>query len=178
MKNPFTTTFIAIVFLVIISNTSDGMGMTSKFPDFHSMVGTGSVNIFDHDLPKADQHKTVNASVTTVNHIAITGMKNCSGITLKTDQESIVTVGSCDAGKVFICPAGQENCNNENFTPTKLDDSVVHMRVDDYNYRIEVKENQLIYRIQEKSCLIPYPHGCLVNGPGWNDLVVYTFKKQ
>jgi len=178
MKNPFTTIFIAIVFLIIISNTSDGMGMKSKIPDFHSMVGAGSVTIFDHELPKANQHKTVNASVTAVSNLTITGKKNCNGFTLKTEQEPIVTVGNCDSGDVFICPAGQENCNNELFEPTEVSNDVVHMRVGDNNYRIEIKDNQLIYRIQEKPCAIHYPHGCLVNGPGWNDLVVYTFKKQ
>ena len=178
MKSPLTTILIAIVFLVIISNTSDGMGMTSKMPDFHSMVGTGSVTIFDHELPKAEQHKTVNASMTAVTNVPITGMKNCNGFTLKTDEKSIVTVGMCDSGKVFLCPTGQDNCNNDFFGPTEVGSDVVHMRVDDNNYQLEISKNQLIYRIQEKPCLIPYPHGCLLNGPGWNDLVVYTFKKQ
>jgi len=154
------------------------MATNNIMPDFQSMVGTGTVTLSEKGETKSAKNKTSAASVSAVKNLPISGMQACNGITLKSDQETIVTVASCKSGQVFICPGGQEECNKDIFEPTEVSNGVMQMRVGDFNYRVELTAEQMIYSIQKKPCLVPYPHGCLVNGPGWEDSLVYTFKKQ
>jgi len=150
--------------------------VTDTIPDFETLAGTARVEQSEATGPAT----TLDGSLAYVADMQITGEGPCSGLWLKTQNESIVAVALNANGQAFICPGGPGSCQDQAPAPATIDGNVIQRRSDISNnrYRVEFLDDRVVYRIQEKKCLIPYPHGCLVYGRGWKDSYVYNFYKN
>lgn len=42
-------------------------------------------------------------------------------------------------------------------------------------FLIEFQTDKIIYRVQAETCLITYPHGCIIDGFDWRDRYTYKY---
>lgn len=147
--------------------------MTNTIPDFETLAGSARVEQNGPENPEA----TATGSLTFIADMDIEGEGPCRALWLKTQDESVVAVAISPSGRAFICPGGPENCQGKPLTAAAIEGNIIQRPSDisDNRYRIEFLDNLVIYRIQEKECLVPYPHGCLIHGKGWDDKHVYKF---
>jgi len=150
--------------------------VSNQFPNFKELVGNGSLK---QTVP-VDGVSKIKASVELVSDSTIGDKENCQGILLRTENEVIVALLSCKSGAVFLCPAGIENCEGENWSETTIKNGLWERRghLTNNKYTVEFSPKRIVYRILEKNCLIPYRHGCLLHGLGWHDLFVFDFSKD
>ena len=138
--------------------------MSDSLPDFKGLAGNGKLT---QTIP-IEGTSTLEASLELVSNLSIDGEKSCNGLTLKTSKESIVTMLACESGKLFMCTGAIEDCVREETSPTQIKNGVWESRgsIHELKYTVEFLADRLVYRIHEKNCLIPYPHGYLIYGFG------------
>jgi len=105
--------------------------------------------------------------------------KMCEGFLLSSKEDaSILAITHCEPSTYVLCSGGFQYCANGEHT--KKTKNIIQY-ISDFSgsrYRVEFLSNEIIFKIQEPDCLVPYPHGCIVNGWGWEDLAVYRFIKE
>ncbi len=126
----------------------------------------------------AEQFETSNAKASFLSNIAIKNRKDCQGILLSSSEKGeIVALGLCENKEYIICAGGLDYCSPEQYKTQKKDNAVeLYSNFNKSNFRLEFHADALIYKIQKKSCLIPYPHGCFINGWRWEDRSIYEFR--
>ena len=169
--------FILMIILYSSTSYSEPLNMPNSLLHFNAIIGTGTLE--QTLLNKGVS--SVSASLSTLEKFAIDNETVCQALFLKTNKELVVIVASCESGKFYICPNGKESCITEPFDPTlqkgrnKLE---MHSQLFNTKYVVEFYADRFIYRIQEKSCFIKYPHGCLIHGFSWKDEYTYEFSKH
>lgn len=164
------------IFALVYSSIIYGENMLDYNKLFNSLSGRGVVEY----VSEGKKTSTLAASMIKLSDVVIKGEHRCNGLLLKTAGKSMVALAVCDSGRAFICPGGPNRCKGEYFDPTNINKNVwkMHGSVGDNIYRVEWFPDHLIYRIQSRNCLIPYPHGCLVKWFGWHDSLVYIYQKS
>jgi hypothetical protein len=151
------------------------MNTMVTLPDFDAISGQGTLSYTgpNSSLPPES------ATMSIISELTIGDNKDCKGLILKTDEESIVVVAVNESKQVFICPGGKEGCDGEPLDPVEIKENVWKMYVPkfDITYQVEFESDRFVYRIKRRRCLINYRHGCLIPGIGWRDKHVYEFKK-
>ncbi len=150
--------------------------VSDNFPDYDAMAGEG---ILTQTLP-VEGVSTIEASLVPISNINIGNEKLCHGLTLKTQTTEIMSILTCDSGKIIFCPNEIKYCGDDFLSPTKKKKQILERRSlsNSDKYSVEFLPDGLIYRELEKNCLIPYPHGCIVPGFGWHDYKKYEFHKK
>lgn len=174
---PFKGFLFAGFLLIFILGAQCGeINLQNKIEYFDSAVGKGKV--FKTDL--FEKPSSTVANLVKREGVTINGEKNCNAVTLVTNAETVVTAGFCVTGKLFICPGkGVDDCNDEYIKSIKqIKPNMIALRssFSARRYLVEFYENKFIFRIQDRKCLIEYPHGCLIPGFGWKDDYTYTFE--
>ncbi len=152
---------------------SEGNGMEY----FYTMAGEGELL----EIDDSEKESTSDAKVLTIDKVVIDGENNCQGLSLVSNNHPIVGFAVCESGSHFICPGGLDNCIQEFSKPTeKISENSWEMpsRLANAKYVVTFYSDSLIYEIKKKNCLIPYPHGCLIDGFGWSSKLTYKFFKK
>lgn len=112
--------------------------------------------------------------------VPIDAEHGCRGLALHAQDRGIVAIVRCAGDRWYLCLGGAQHCPDGKARPARRVERVVEFTTAelDYRYRAEFHAKQLIYRIQRRPCLVSYPHGCLVPGPGWQDSHTYRFSKD
>ncbi len=145
---------------------------------FRALVGEGEIIQKKHELDGGNS--TVNGVMSYVSEISLAGENNCFGISLTSAADAIVFLIACPSGRYYFCTQAPSACVDENVGRVRVNGNRFELRSSssDALYRIEIYPGRLLYRVYESDCLIPYPHGCLVDGFGWDELFSYDFRKN
>ena len=175
----YTAHVVTILFGVAGLVACASVGSLAKALDFESIAGAGQLRYKEESKPEIFLS---NAEVVVESNLSVGDHSNCRGLTLKSNQDIHLLLVSCPFEVYFICPGGIDSCTPEKLSrhiKTQANGNVFQMRsfIDsDMNFRVELYPGKLIYRIQESKCMIKYPHGCLINWFGWNDIDIYNFE--
>jgi len=148
-------------------------------PEFESLVGSGML-------------ETTGAGVTTEqtkawlsfnDNYTVVGKESCEALILTSTERPILAVAKCDEDNdYYICGRAPEKCHT--YYETKESDSTLSLTKDlgfgedDIKLLVDFYKDKIVYRIQGQTCLIGYPHGCIISGFSWVDEDIYTFVKQ
>lgn len=146
---------------------------------FRALVGEGEIVQKKHELDGGNS--TVNGLMSSVSEISLPGEKNCFGISLTSVADAIVFLIACPSGRYYLCTQEPSACVGEYVGQVRVKNGnhfELRSSSNDTLYRIEIYPDRLLYRIYESDCLIPYPHGCLVDGFGWDEIFSYDFRKN
>jgi hypothetical protein len=147
-------------------------------PEFESLVGIGTLEVIE---PGYDTSH-VQASLSINENYNVIGRNGCKALIINTDLETVLAVAQCpdsDADEYLICADEPNEC--EIYFETKHGGNSLTLikdwgwGYDETRRRVEFYPNKVVYRIQSESCLIPYPHGCIIDGIGWVDLYTYNY---
>jgi len=163
--------FLVLVSLGLVYFLSEYDDNDSTIPNLQSYAGKGGL------LHNEDGVSTQLDSF--IEYFAeLPGGKKCEGFLLSsTEDASILAVTHCKPDVYVLCSGGFQYCANGKYT--KKSNNIIQY-ISDFSgsrYRVEFLSNEIIFKIQEPDCLIPYPHGCIVTGWEWEDLAVYRFTK-
>lgn len=150
------------------------INMHTYMSQFDSMIGSGKLK---RTAPIEEPTVTDATLTKTDNTVTFAALNFTHVLALKTESKTIVSIAS-ESGHLLICPGGIEKCHNEHLLPTEQEGEnklVMKSSFSKRRYVVERSEETFIYRIQEKNCLLKYPHGCLIYGFGWHDQYTYEF---
>ncbi len=148
-------------------------------PEFESLVGSGILETTDSGI-SVEQSK---AWLSFDDNYTVVGKDSCNALILTSTERSILAVAKCDEdNNYYICGRAPAKC----FTnyKTKKSNSTLSLTKDlgfgedDIRLVVDFYVNKIVYRIQGQTCLIGYPHGCIISGFNWVDEDIYTFIKQ
>jgi len=165
---------LLIAALIFISNNSFTQETSSSISFYSTIIGNGKL-LFTSELKKQTH------SPAKINHIStshpLIKKHRCNGIQLFTEKKTIVSLLQCEDHMSFLCPGELDNCENKNFTQTKkVKDTWERIgTLTDTKFTLEISTHSLVYRMLEKNCFIPYPHGCLIKGSGWHEYKRYEY---
>ena len=152
-------------------------GNSSDIPDFESLVGSGTLEKSGTTIETT--HST--AWITVIDNEVIPGKESCKSFMLNSKDELVIKIAHCeDSQEYFICGGNGPVCIID-FDTDKSGNSlslINDFSSDEVRHVVEIHKEMIIYRIQLESCLIPYPHGCIIDGFNWVDLDVYSFRKK
>ncbi|MFT4765360.1 MAG: hypothetical protein ACI9OH_002469 [Oleispira sp.] len=146
-------------------------------PEFESLVGSGVLEINSTGIASTPTE----AWVTVSDNETIPNRKGCKVLMLKSTDELVIKIAHCaDKQEYIICGGDDSECVID--FKTKKSGSTLSLindyRSDEVRHVVNFHQDSIIYRIQLESCLIPYPHGCIIDGFSWIDLDTYTFRKH
>jgi hypothetical protein len=173
----------------LMSFTAFADSTLKEIPDFESLVAEGSLN----QLSYGSESNDMTAELTYRLNYEVEGQTDCHALVLSapdlvtylpdyelSPQGGAVAIAICGEEKrYYICSWVSEPCST--YFKTKKSKAVLSLHVDrgwgddELRFRVEYYDDKLIFRVQDESCLIPYPHGCLIDGFGWEDWFVFTF---
>ena len=145
---------------------------------FRALVGKGEIIQKKHKLDGGNS--TVNGLMSYVSEISLVGEKNCFGISLTSSVDYIAFLVACPSGQYYFCTKKPSACVDKYVGRVRVKGNRFELRSSssDTRYRIKIYPGRLLYRVYESDCLISYPHGCLVDGFGWNEIFSYDFRKN
>ena len=145
-------------------------------PEFESLVGSGTLETIE---PGYDTNY-VQASLSINEDYQVVGKNGCKALIINTNDKPILSVAQCDGDDEYlICTDEPDECKI--YFETKQNGSSLTLIKDwgwghDETRRVvEFHTNKVVYRIQGESCLIPYPHGCIIDGFSWVDSYTYNY---
>jgi len=150
-------------------------------PAFESLVGSGIL----HQYGPSFEDKKSKALLSFKKNFTVASRSNCEALVLTSMSEIVLTVAKCDEKSGYeICGEADKECIIE--FKTKKTGNTLHLINDgqyvddDIRHIVKFDDDKIIYQIQEESCLIPYPHGCIINGFSWVDqyTYIYTFSQN
>lgn len=154
-------------------------GNSSDIPDFESLVGRGTLETSGAGVIPENTEAWLSYN----DNYTVVGKANCEALILTSTERPILAVAKCDKGnEYFICGRAPEECNI--FYETKHSNNTLSLTKDlgfgedDIKLLVDFHKDKIVYRIQGQSCLIGYPHGCIISGFSWVDEDIYTFIKQ
>ena len=172
-----TFVITACLFAAISGCAHDFINRTSSdIPEFESLAGTGTLAVSETTLAS----ESFNASLYINENYTVEGIGNCKAFTISTPVEAILSVALCaDDSKYVFCGSRLNNCVSD-FKTKRSGSSLSLIRDlgfgdDETRFLIEFLPNKIIYRIQGETCLIGYPHGCIIDGFSWVDEYTYTY---
>lgn len=166
------TTAVFFFFLFIVSDVRGSM--INQYLNFFSMIEGGALK---QKIP-IEGESTLPAIFKKNNDFRLNNEALCESFTLSAGSEKIMTLLICDFDEVFICP-GDSQCTGGGIEASELISKEKFRRISKVSsnrYQVEFYKDRFIYRIQEKNCLVKYPHGCLLKGIGWYDEYTYEFR--
>ena len=147
-------------------------------PAFESLVGSGTLETIE---PGYDTSH-VQASLSINENYKVVGRNDCKALIINTDIETVLAVAQCadsDGDEYLICADEPNEC--EIYFKTKQDGRSLTLikdwgwGYDETRRLVEFYPNKVVYKIQSESCLIPYPHGCIIDGFSWVDSYTYNY---
>jgi hypothetical protein len=146
-------------------------------PEFESLVGSGILEKFGAGIETTPTEAWISVS----DNETIPNRKGCKVLMLKSTDELVIKIAHCaDKQEYIICGGDDSECVID--FKTKKSGSTLSLindyRSDEVRHVVNFHQDSIIYRIQLESCLIPYPHGCIIDGFSWTDLDTYTFRKH
>ena len=145
-------------------------------PAFESLVGSGIL----HQHGPSIEDKKSKALLSFKKNFTVASRNNCEALVLTSMSEIVLTVAKCDEKSGYeICGKADNECIIE--FKTKKTGNALHLINDgqyvddDIRHVVKFDDDKIIYQIQEESCLIPYPHGCIINGFSWVDEYTCTY---
>ena len=165
-----------LLFSTLFAFSATGALADQSIPYLKSLIGSGTLKYTDTQKVQ----RTLKARVIKHSNVQIGSHRGCTGFTLKTTIDKIVTLLNCRSSKNYLCPKGIKNCENPNIGKVKARKSTwtAYSNIGKLRYKVEFQPGRIIYRIQGKKCAIHYPHGCLVSRLSWNDQYVYYFSSN
>lgn len=152
-----------------------------EIPEFKSLVGNGVL----HQHGPSIEDKKTEAIFSFNENFNVAGRESCEAVILTSMNETFLTVAKCRGEFGYeICGRAEKKCIVE-FDTKKTGNTLYLINDgeyvdDDVRHTVEFFTDKIVYKIQEESCLIPYPHGCIINGFNWVDqyTYIYTFSKN
>lgn len=147
-----------------------------NIPDFESLVGNGTL----HQHGPSIEDKKENATLSLKKDFKVSGRSRCEALTLTSMEETILTVAKCSEKTGYeICGRAEKECIIE-FDTEKTGSSLFLINDGEYvdedvRHIVNFHKNKIEYKIQGQSCLIPYPHGCIIDGFSWVDRYTYSY---
>ncbi len=162
----------AFLFIYVSPFQSKAVNM----PYFDAMVGEGHLK---RTGPMVEAPSVEKASLKKkTKTVVFDGVTFSHFLSLETESGARVAI-AIDAGSFLLCPGGIDKCTSKYATPTKQEGAnrlIMHGTFSGRRYVVELYKDVFIYRIQDKNCLLGYPHGCLIHGFSWNDLYTNEFR--
>ena len=146
-------------------------------PDFESLVGSGVLETSGTTI----ETQSIEASIQLNENFTVEGSGICTAFTLTTPEEPVLSIALCNEGSKYIfCGNKLDNCASD-FKTENSGTSLSLIRdlgfgYDEKRFLVEFHRNKIIYRIQGETCLIGYPHGCIIDGFSWVDSKTYIYK--
>ncbi len=148
-------------------------------PDFESLVGSGVLETSGAGVAP----KKTEAWLSYKDNYTVVGEANCEALILTSIERPILAVAKCDGNnEYYICGRAPEECNI--YYETKRSGNTLSLTKDlgfgedDIKLLVDFHKDKILYQIQGQTCLIGYPHGCIISGFSWVDEDIYTFIKQ
>ncbi|MFT6329432.1 MAG: hypothetical protein ACJAYN_001364 [Bermanella sp.] len=150
-------------------------------PEFESLVGSGIL----HQYGPSIENTKNKALLSFKKNFSVASRSDCEALVLTSMSEIVLTVAKCDEKPGYeICGKADNECIIE--FKTKKTGNALHLINDgqyvddDIRHTVKFYNDKIIYQIQEESCLISYPHGCIINGFSWVDqyTYIYTFPQN
>lgn len=147
-------------------------------PEFESLVGSGTLETIEAGYDTSH----VQASSSINENYKVVGRNGCKALIINTDIEIVLAVAQCvdsDGDEYLICADEPNECEIY-FETEQYGSSLTLIKdwgwgYDEIRRLVEFHTNKVVYKIQLESCLVPYPHGCIIDGFGWVDLDIYTY---
>ncbi len=143
-------------------------------PEFESLVGSGTL----YKTGPSIEDEEIEATLSLNKEYIVSGQQDCKALSLATLEGPVLNLAVCGENKKhIICGRSIAECT-EYFETYKSDNTLSLKKDkggDDVKFVVEFHTDKLIYRIQAETCLIPYPHGCIIDGFGWRDRYTYTY---
>ncbi len=146
-------------------------------PEFETLVGSGTLETIGVGV----ETRLTEAWITVSDTETIINRKGCEVLMLKSTSELVIKIARCaDTQEYIICGGDDSECvidfktNKSGNTLSLIND----YRSDEVRHIVNFHQDSVVYRIQLESCLISYPHGCIIDGFNWVDLDTYTFIKH
>lgn len=146
-----------------------------NIPKFESLVGNGTLEI-NGIIIETVQTK---AWLTVNEYEIIPGWGSCETFMLNSKDELLVKIAYCGEKQEYIMCAGDASECIIDFDTDKSGSSlslVNDSHGDETRFLVEFYTDKIIYRIQSETCLIGYPHGCIIDGFNWIDSETYTYQ--
>lgn len=147
-----------------------------EIPKLESLVGTGMLETSNTGA-QAEQTK---AWLSFNDNYTVVGKGNCEALILTSTERPILAVAKCNEDNdYYICGRAPEECHT--YYETKKSDSTLLLTKDlgfgedDIKLLVDFYQDKIVYRIQEQTCFIGYPHGCIISGFSWVDKDIYTY---
>lgn len=168
-----------ILFFIAITSCSQLplKNSTQNIPRFNSLLSSGVLE----SVELGYKTNYVQASISINENYQVTGKNNCKAIIIHSNEENILAVAKCgDRDKYYLCANEPDKCKIY-FETKQNDNSLILIKDWGWGYDktrriVEFHANKVVYRIQGESCLIGYPHGCIINGFSWIDEHIYTYE--
>ena len=143
-------------------------------PDFESLAGSGILNKTGPSI----EDKNIEATLSLNTNYIVLDRENCKALSLNTLEGPVLNLAVCgEDQKHVICGRSISECT-EYFETSRSGNTLSLTKDkggDDVRLFVEFHYDKLIYRVQGETCLIPYPHGCIIDGFGWRDRYTYTY---
>ena len=166
---------IITIFFTATGCTSIRSGEISQdIPDFESLVSRGTLNKTGPSI----EDKSTEATLSLNTNYIVFDRESCKALSLNTLEGSVLNLAVCgEDQKHVICGRSISECT-EYFETSRSGNTLSLTKDkggDDVRLFVEFHFDKLIYRVQGETCLIPYPHGCIIDGFGWRDRYIYTY---
>jgi len=152
-------------------------GNSHEIPDFESLIGSGTLEKSGTTIETVHSK----AWITVNENEVISDRGSCKSFMLNSKDELVIKIAHCTEGQeYFMCGGDGPECIID-FDTEKSGNSLSLINdyiSDEVRHVVEFHQDIIVYRIQLESCLIPYPHGCIIDGFNWVDLETYTFTKN
>jgi hypothetical protein len=145
-------------------------------PDFESLVGSGELHQYGPSIKDNNEKAILSFN----KHFKVSGRDNCEALILTSLKETVLTVAKCSEESGYeICGRAKNECIIE-FDTKKSGSSLFLINDGEYvdedvRHIVNFHTNKIVYKIQGQSCLIPYPHGCIIDGFSWVDRYTYSY---
>ena len=143
-------------------------------PEFESLVGSGTL----YKSGPSIEDKKNEATLSLNNDYIVSDLQDCKALSLTTSDGPVLNLAACGENKEYVvCGRALAECTVY-FETYKSDNTLTLTKDkggDDVRFLVEFHIDKIIYRIQAETCLIPYPHGCIIDGFGWRDRYTYTY---
>jgi len=143
-------------------------------PEFKSLVGSGTL----YKTGASIEDKKIEATLSLNNDYVVSGLKDCKALSLATSEGPVLNLAICGENKEYIfCGRSIAECTVY-FETSKSDNTLSLTKDkggDDVKFLVEFLTDKIIYRVQAETCLIPYPHGCIIDGFDWRDRYTYKY---
>ena len=148
-------------------------------PEFESLVGSSILETTGAGVTV----KQTKAWLSFHGNYTVVGKGNCEALILTSIERPILAVAKChEDNNYYICGRAPEKCHTS--YETKKSDNTLSLTKDlgfgedDIKLLVDFYIDKIVYRTQGQTCLIGYPHGCIISGFNWVDEDIYTFIKQ